>query len=134
MRFRAVSYTHLDVYKRQLWNEAFELENELSEADEAGASDGEMDSIDEDLGEVYGEIDYVASHLPEEVVTKLAHDMADETRAINEEIRKANPNGLTDEQIAELHAVSYTHLSRVSIRAMAASDARRNSRILRRSI
>jgi hypothetical protein len=86
-----------------LWNEAFDLENDLSDADEAGASDGEMDSIDEDLGEVYDEIDYITSHLPEEVVTKLAHDMADETRAINEEIRKANPDGLTDEQIAELH-------------------------------
>jgi len=90
-----------------LWNEAYDLELEWTDADDAGASDAVMDEIDDDLHDVYSEIDYVTAQLPAEVVTKLAHEMADETRAINEEFRNANPNGLTDEQTAEL--IEYDH-------------------------
>jgi hypothetical protein len=83
----------------ELWNEAYNLELELADAEESGASDEEWGAIDEDLGECYDDIDYLTAHLPTEVVVRLAHDMADETRAINEVLRK---DRLTDDQESEL--------------------------------
>jgi len=83
----------------ELWNEAYNLELELADAEESGASDEEWGAIDEDLGECYDDIDYLTAHLPTEVVVRLAHDMADETRAINEVLRK---DTLTDDQESEL--------------------------------
>jgi hypothetical protein len=92
---KALAIAHLI----DLWNEAYNLELEYTDAEDDGAPDGVLDDIDCDLHDVYEDIDHLTSMLPTEDVVKLAHELADETRAISDELRK---DTLTDEQEAEL--------------------------------
>jgi hypothetical protein len=88
-------------YLIHLWNYAYDLELEWDEADYWGASDAYMDDLERELGDVYEEIDSVASHLPKDLVVNLAHELADETRANIDEIRSTTPV-LTDDQISQI--------------------------------
>jgi hypothetical protein len=92
---KALAIAHLI----DLWNEAYNLELEYTDAEDGGASDGVLDDIDCDLHDVYEDIDYVTSMLPTKDVVNLAHELADETRAINDELRK---DSLTTSEEAEL--------------------------------
>lgn len=84
-----------------LWNEAFDLENEIGEYYEGYGSPDHVDigGLEEDLEDVYNDIDSLTARLPKEVVVKLARGLAQETREINEELRKGT---LTADQKAEL--------------------------------
>jgi hypothetical protein len=92
---RALAIAHLI----DLWNEAYNLELEYTDAEDDGASDGVLDDIDCDLHDVYDDIDHLTSMLPTDVVVRVAHQLADETREINDELRK---DPLTTDQEAEL--------------------------------
>jgi hypothetical protein len=60
-----------------LWNEAYDREVELDEAyDNPNYSDEEIDDLEYDLNDCYDEIDEVVSHLPPDVVVKLANGLA----------------------------------------------------------
>jgi hypothetical protein len=89
-------------YLIHLWNYAYDLELEWDEADFWGASDAYMDDLDWEMGDVYEEIDYVAGHLPKDLVVQAAHEMADETRATNTAIRSFAGDSLTTDDRAEL--------------------------------
>jgi hypothetical protein len=89
-------------YLIDLWNEAYDLELEWSDADDDGAPWWVMSEIDDDLHDVYREIDFVTSQLPKGVATDLAHQLARETRELNDVFVAANPNGLTEDQKDEL--------------------------------
>jgi hypothetical protein len=84
-----------------LWNEAFDLENKIDDYYEGYGSSDEVDigGLEEDLEDVYDDIDHLTAHLPKDMVVNLARGMAQETREINEELRKGN---LTAGQEAEL--------------------------------
>jgi hypothetical protein len=87
------------------WNEAFDLENEIDDFyDGYGPADVDIGQLEGDLDDVYDDIDGLTARLPNEVVVKLARGMAEETREINEEIRKGP---LTADQKAEL--TEYDH-------------------------
>ena len=87
------------------WNEAFDLENEIDDFYEGyGPADVDIGQLEEDLDDVYDDIDGLTARLPTEVVVKLARGMAEETREINEQIRKGP---LTADQKVEL--TEYDH-------------------------
>ena len=90
-----------------LWNEAFNLELEYTNADYDGASDSELGAIDEDLGEVYDDIDHLTARLPHDLVVNLAHELADESRTISNNIHKSASGDLTEDQWAK--ARDYTN-------------------------
>ncbi len=89
-------------YLIHLWNYAYDLELEWDEADYWGASDAYMNDLEGEMGDVYDEIDHVASHLPKDLVVQAAHEMADETRATNAAIRGFGGDSLTVDQRADL--------------------------------
>jgi hypothetical protein len=91
-----------------LWNQAFDLETEADEYyrthDEGTIVDSDIGEIEEHLNEVYEDIDEVASHLPPDVVIKLAHGLARETRATNADLRSLKPNSEQELELQEYDA------------------------------
>jgi hypothetical protein len=91
-----------------LWNEAFDIETEVDEYyrthSEETIVDSDIGEIEEHLNEVYEDIDEVASHLPPQVVIKLAHGLARETRATNADLRSLHPTAEQERELQEFDA------------------------------
>jgi hypothetical protein len=84
-----------------LWNEAFDLSNEIDDYYDGNLTEKGFDigDAEEDLSELYDHIDYIESLLPRDSVVSLARDLARETR---EENAKEHAEDLTDREKAEL--------------------------------
>jgi hypothetical protein len=83
-----------------LWNEAFSLEEERDELLDNGEHyPGEIYDVEEDLDDVYDELDYATDYLPTSVIVSMARRMAQHNRDLNAELRTEN---LTPEQETRL--------------------------------
>jgi hypothetical protein len=79
-----------------LWNEAFDYEEEYRWVQAHGESYfGELWEIEDDLDDVYDEIDYATDFLPSSYIVSMAKRMAQRNRDLNSELRT---NNLTPEQ------------------------------------